>query len=124
MWYQDDDTQVQILVTGAETAGALGLVGWTLGPFAEGPGSHRHPHHLEGCMVLAGLLAISHGEETSVLSAGQLQLLPPGQAHTYWNPGVEPARLLLFFAPGDSADLLYRLVRGEPVSGPVSWDTS
>jgi quercetin dioxygenase-like cupin family protein len=124
MWYRDDHTQVHILVTGGATEGALGLVALTVAPFADGPGPHRHPHHLEGCMVVAGLLAISHGAETSVLSAGQFQLLPRGQAHTYWNPGAEPARLLLFFTPGASAELLHQLAEGEPGSALPGWDTS
>lgn len=114
----------QILATGTQTNGAYAVMTVTLPPFSAGPALHRHDAHVEGCYVVAGIVALTRGEETVVLSTGELQLLPPGEVHTWWNPASLPARLLLIYAPGGDHAELRRLALGEAGGGLGVWDTS
>jgi mannose-6-phosphate isomerase-like protein (cupin superfamily) len=66
------------------------------------PGHRRpiaplHVHHGddEAWYVLEGSLIVQVGEEEVEARAGGGVLVPRGTAHTYWNPGSEPARYLL-----------------------------
>lgn len=114
----------QILVTSAETNGAFGLIACTLPPFSPGPGLCRHEGQLAGCYVVAGLVALTRGEATITLAAGDFALIGPGELHRCWNPSPSPAHLLLLFAPGGDADELQRLAGDTPGAGTGAWDTS
>lgn len=118
------EQRYQILASGAETAGAFGLVACTLPPFSAGPTLDRQGAALAGWYVVAGTLALTSDNATTVLRAGELQLLRPGAAHRCWNPSPVPARLLLLVAPGGSADDLEALAEGDNGSGSGAWDTS
>lgn len=60
-----------------------------------------HVHHKddEGWYVLEGKLCVQAGGDTVDLPAGSGIMVPRGTKHTYWNPGTEPARYLLFMTP-------------------------
>lgn len=60
-----------------------------------------HVHHRddEGWYVLEGKLCVQSGRERVELSAGCGVLVPRGTPHTYWNPGPERCRYLLFMTP-------------------------
>jgi uncharacterized RmlC-like cupin family protein len=60
---------------------------------------HVHHNDDEAWYVLEGKLCVLVGEETVEASAGAGVLVRRGIKHTYWNPGVEPARYLLFMTP-------------------------
>ena len=61
---------------------------------------HVHRNDDEAWYVLEGRLCIRSGDETIEAPAGSGVLVPRGTAHTYWNPGSEPVRYLLFMTPG------------------------
>lgn len=60
-----------------------------------------HVHHSddEAWYVLEGKLCVQVGEETVEVPAGASVMVPRGMKHTYWNPGIENARYLLFMTP-------------------------
>lgn len=55
---------------------------------------HRHEDD-EAWYVLAGVLRVRVGDDEVEVPAGGAAIVPGGTAHTYWNPGPEPARYLL-----------------------------
>jgi hypothetical protein len=66
--------------------------------------------------VLEGTLRSQVGEQEFDATAGSGVLLPKGIAHTFWNPGPEPARYLLIARPRTAALLraLHAPARPEP----------
>ena len=61
----------------------------------------RHLHHSddEAWYVLEGRLRVQVGDEEVEAGVGAAVLVPRGTPHTYWNPGPEPVRYLLFMTP-------------------------
>jgi quercetin dioxygenase-like cupin family protein len=49
--------------------------------------------------VLSGKLGFQLDRETVELRAGGAMLVPRGTAHTFWNPGPEPAHYLIVMPP-------------------------
>jgi quercetin dioxygenase-like cupin family protein len=101
----------RVLLTGRETGGAFALLTLTLAPFSPGAPAHRHQAHAEACYVLAGTLAITRGDDTVVLSAGESLLIGAGVSHTCWNPTPRHAALLLIYTPGGAEEEVQRLAR-------------
>jgi mannose-6-phosphate isomerase-like protein (cupin superfamily) len=71
----------------------------TLGEFA-GPPPHFHERHLDSFFVLEGTLTVRLGDETVAASSGSYAVAPPGNVHTFSNPGGETVRALNVMAPG------------------------
>lgn len=53
----------------------------------------------EGLYVLEGTLWLHIGDATVAAGPGTFVLMPPGTAHTFSNPGLEPARFVSLTAP-------------------------
>src|SRR5919107_3217720 len=66
----------------------------TVPPGFPGPVRHRHARMTDIFYVLEGTLAFDLGGERRFLGPGGFVLVPPGVAHTFANPGREPARFL------------------------------
>jgi len=79
--------------------GSIALAEWTDEgeSSAERPIAGLHVHHAddEAWYVLAGVLRVRIGDDVVEVPAGGAAIVPGGTAHTYWNPGPEPARYLL-----------------------------
>jgi mannose-6-phosphate isomerase-like protein (cupin superfamily) len=60
---------------------------------------HLHRTEDEAWYVLEGTLRFHYGAREFNAGAGEGVLLPRGPAHTFWNPGPEPARYLLIVGP-------------------------
>jgi mannose-6-phosphate isomerase-like protein (cupin superfamily) len=60
---------------------------------------HVHHNDDEAWYVLEGALSIRAGDDVIELQAGSAYLVSRGTPHTYWNPGPEPVRYLLFMTP-------------------------
>lgn len=67
---------------------------------------HVHHNDDEAWYVLEGALSIRAGDDVIELAAGSAYLVSHGTPHTYWNPGREPVRYLLFMTP-----TILRLIR-------------
>jgi quercetin dioxygenase-like cupin family protein len=111
MEWQQNAGAARVLLTGRETDGAFALLTLTMAPFSPGAPAHRHRAHAEMCYVLAGTLAITRGEDTVVLSAGESLLVGAGVVHTCWNPTAGGATLLLIYTPGGPEEEVRALAR-------------
>src|SRR5436190_7422213 len=56
---------------------------------------HRHLDEDEAWYVLRGVLRVRLDDDEVEVPAGGVAMAPRGTAHTFWNPGREPARYLL-----------------------------
>ena len=65
-----------------------------------GPVPHVHEQHLDSFFVLDGTLRVRLGDETVAAPAGSYAVAPPGNVHTFSNPGGETVRALNIMAPG------------------------
>lgn len=107
----------RMLVAGDDTAGTFSLVLWSLPPFwAESP-MHQHNTHAEGCYVLAGSLAVTVGDQTHMLHAGQSAFAPRRTPHRFWNPTAEATTVLLIATPGCAEDAF--CPQEEPTPPPI-----
>lgn len=91
-------TLVDILVSGEETGQQFSLLRITNPPGVWTP-PHRHLHEEETVYVLSGQIAVETGGETRSLSAGEVVILPRGQAHRLGNVGPRIAEALVFCTP-------------------------
>jgi mannose-6-phosphate isomerase-like protein (cupin superfamily) len=64
---------------------------------------HRHRSEDEAWYVLSGRLRFQVGSREFDAIGGDGVLLPRGIAHTFWNPGPDPARYLLIAMPKTAA---------------------
>ena len=87
-------------VTGAATGGAFAIVEHPLRPGALAGPPHTHAHEDEFSYVLEGRVGFLVGEEAFEADEGAYVAKPRGLAHTFWNAGAAPARIMEMIAPG------------------------
>ena len=90
-----------VLVAGTESPDVVELWDWTLGPGDQ----HESEAHSRGTkellQVQRGSVTVVVAEESFLLEAGDAVSFPGDVAHSYANPGTEPARFsLAVFEPG------------------------
>lgn len=90
----------QVLVGGEDGIGSLTVFEVEVGPGFHGPPPHHHEQLVDSFFVLEGAPSIQLGDEVVEAGRGSYALVPPGNVHTFSNPGPEPARLLVIQAPG------------------------
>src|SRR5829696_2832200 len=90
---------VRFLIDGDSTGGRFSLVEHPLGPRALGAPTHTHANEDEYSYVLEGRAGMQLGDETLEAGPGDLVMKPRGVAHTFWNAGDEPLRLLELISP-------------------------
>lgn len=93
-------SETTIKAGGADALGSLAVLDTSLAPGFPGPVQHRHEAMVDSYYVLAGTLKLRLGEQTVDADAGSYAIVPPGNAHTFSNPGDEPVRFLNVMAPG------------------------
>jgi mannose-6-phosphate isomerase-like protein (cupin superfamily) len=90
---------VRFMIDGAETGGAFSLVEHPIPPHALAAPLHTHHNEDEYSYVLEGRVGIQLGSEVFEVGPGELVVKPRGIAHTFWNAGERPARLLELISP-------------------------
>ena len=105
---------MRILEDGGTTGHRLGMAEGTLAPHTAGPPQHRHAHHDEGFYVISGLVRFTVGARDIDAEPGTLVVVAPGTAHTFANPGDEPARMLSTFTPARYAHYFRELAHTGP----------
>jgi len=90
--------EVLYLATGNSTRGQFGLYRWTFGPNRTGPDPHFHRSISESFFILEGEVELYTGERWTTAHSGDFLFVPEGGIHGF--RGVEPASMLLLFAPG------------------------
>ena len=98
------------------TAG-YALVEWTSAPAIPGPPVHVHRVTDEGFYVVAGSFSFLAADQTVPGPTGAYVLVPAGQAHTFWNDGPAPARLLIVVSPAGFEAYFDELAEGLAADG-------
>ena len=75
------------------------LTEWEVEPGAQGPPVHIHHQHDEGFYVMSGHFGFDLDGITIYGKPGAHVLVPKGHAHSFWNAGARPGRLLLIVSP-------------------------
>ena len=90
---------VRFMVAGDRSGGGFSLVEHPMPPRALGAPLHRHSREDEYSIVLEGRVGALLGDDVVYGEPGDLIFKPRGEWHTFWNAGVEPARLLEIISP-------------------------
>ncbi|MEX2556078.1 MAG: cupin domain-containing protein [Actinomycetota bacterium] len=116
----------RILVSGADTAGAFGLVESGIQPRVLAGPMHTHVNEQGFWYVLEGEFGAQVGDQEVHAGQGALVLAPRGVPHTYWNPGDTPARYLEIFSPAGLELMFERLgailIGDEKASAPEAFN--
>jgi quercetin dioxygenase-like cupin family protein len=105
-------SQVNILLTAAETGGALGMVEITSPPLA-GPPRHFHENEDEVLAVIEGEIEVWTPAGLSRLGAGQVAFVPRGVEHAFRVVGDRPARIMAVLTPGGFEGYFAGLLAGQ-----------
>ena len=107
-------------VLGDATGGAFAVVEHTLAPHTLAAPLHTHHDVDELSYVLEGTIGVRIGAQEVAAGPGTFVLKPKGIAHTFWNAGATPARLLELIWPAgferyfEELDGLFRRMVGQP----------
>jgi len=82
--------------------------------------AHVHPHQEERFEVLAGTLQLVVDGRRTTLEPGDVAVVPPGRAHTWWNVGDEEARVLGDFRPALRMEMFFETLFGLAKDGKVN----
>ncbi len=102
---------------GGDGDGTFSLTEVTLAPGFTGPVRHHHETFVDSFYVLEGNVAVRLGDRTVEAPAGSYAFVPPGNVHTFSNPGNEPVRLLNVMAPGGFEQYLKDVAHALPPDG-------
>ena len=75
------------------------LTEWDVEPGTQGPPIHIHHEHDEGFYVMSGHFGFVLDGVTTYGKPGAHVLVPKGHAHSFWNAGARPAKLLHIVTP-------------------------
>ncbi len=100
-----------------EAGSPYALIEWRAPPAIPGPPLHIHRVTDEAFYVLEGTFGFQTGEETVDGLTGAFVFIPKGLAHTYWNRGSTPARLLIVISPPGFEQYFEKLAEGLAAAG-------
>ena len=89
----------ELLATGSQTGGKLGIFRQTIAP-GSGPPTHLHHVEIEFAYVVSGQFKFKAGERVVSVPVGTFIVVPPNTAHTFKNTGATPGQLLFGVLPG------------------------
>jgi quercetin dioxygenase-like cupin family protein len=92
-------TQVRLVLTGEDTAGAFAVSEQPLEPHSLAGPLHRHDHEEGFIHVVEGAIGAQVDEEVVQAPLGGTVLVPRGVRHTFWNDTDRPAKVLELFTP-------------------------
>jgi quercetin dioxygenase-like cupin family protein len=101
--YSRPGFDIEIVVPGAATDGAFGIIEFTIAPGRLVP-PHTHVAEDELSYVLEGEVGFRVGDDITTATAGTYVQKPRGIQHTFWNATDRPARVIEFLVPGSAAD--------------------
>jgi quercetin dioxygenase-like cupin family protein len=91
--------RIVIRETGAQTGGELLAWELFLAPGGRVPSSHAHPQQSERFTVVDGLMRFRVSGRGVTLRPGESILVPPGQVHSFANPGELTAHVMVETRP-------------------------
>ena len=90
---------VTIKLDADDTDGKFALIDYAVSAGNPGPPPHVHPSFDELFYVVEGEITFRLGDETVVAGPGTSAFTPGNRAHTFSNPGDQPARMLVGMWP-------------------------
>ena len=108
---------VQFKLGGHQTGGTISIVEHPMEPGRMVP-PHVHHDEDEVSYVLEGIFGVRVGDEVGYAGPGSYVWKPRGVAHTFWNEGPGPARLLEIIQPAGFEVFFARL--GAAAAGATS----
>jgi quercetin dioxygenase-like cupin family protein len=108
------EAEALVLFGGDDGIGSMAIIELSLPAGYDGPLPHLHDEMIDSFYVLEGEIAVLLGDETHAASAGSYALVPPGNVHTFRNPGNAPARVLNIQSPGGLEGYLREVARVGP----------
>jgi quercetin dioxygenase-like cupin family protein len=97
----------------ADGLGSVAVLETTVAPGFPGPVMHLHEAMVDSFYVLEGTLTLQLDGRTLQARPGFYALVPPGNAHTFSNPGDERVRFLNVMAPGGFEQYLVEAARAD-----------
>lgn len=91
---------VYFKVLSSATGGSVSIVEHTLPSKLLAAPPHKHQYEDEVSYILEGEVAVLQGDEVTIAGPGSYVVKPRGIFHTFWNPGIEPARMIEVISPG------------------------
>jgi mannose-6-phosphate isomerase-like protein (cupin superfamily) len=92
--------------------------------FVESGGSvasaHVHPFQTELFAVVEGTLGVKRGRETLELGPGEVAMVDPGVAHSFWNAGKETLRFRAEVRPALQFESLVETMFGLALDGKTN----
>jgi quercetin 2,3-dioxygenase len=89
----------ELVATGDQTGGSLGLVRQTIAP-RSGPPTHIHQAEDEFFYIVSGEFKVKLGDRVMNAPARSVIFVPRGTAHAFLNVGAEAGVLLVGVTPG------------------------
>src|SRR5581483_4088829 len=106
------------------TGGAFTLLEITAVPGYPVPPAHVHEREDELTYVVEGALAMTVGEETTIVRAGESIFQPRGVAHVWAIEGDQPVRFLALLVPGGLEGYFRALAEMVRKTGAVDRDAA
>lgn len=107
----------QVRLVYREAGSPYSLVEWVAPPAVPGPPLHIHQVTDEAFFVLDGRFGFQVGDDTVDGHPGAFVRGPRGLAHTYWNQGATPSRLLIVISPPGFESYFEELSEGLAAAG-------
>jgi quercetin dioxygenase-like cupin family protein len=106
---------------GEQTGGLLSVVEHPIAPGALAP-PHMHTNEDEYSYILEGAVGVRIGDQEFTARPGAYVIKPRGIAHTFWNAGPAPARLIEIICPAGLEHYFAELAQLIPADGPPDFD--
>jgi quercetin dioxygenase-like cupin family protein len=106
---------------GEQTGGLMSIVEHPIEPGALAP-PHVHTNEDEYSYILEGDVGVRIGDEEFTAPPGSYVIKPRGIAHTFWNAGPRPARLIEIICPAGLERYFEEMAQLIPASGPPDFD--
>ncbi len=106
---------------GDQTGGLLSIVEHPIEPGALAP-PHVHTNEDEYSYIVEGTVGVRIADEEFVATPGAYVIKPRGLAHTFWNAGPAPARLLEIICPAGLERYFAEVAQLIPASGPPDFE--
>ena len=106
---------------GEQTAGLVSIVEHPIEPGALAP-PHVHTNEDEISYILEGTVGVRIGDEEFMAAPGAYVIKPRGIAHTFWNAGPEPARLIEIICPAGLEHYFAEMAQLIPANGPPDFE--
>ncbi len=115
---------VHFKLGGHQTGGSISIVEHPMEPGRMVP-PHVHHDEDEVSYVLEGTFGVRVGDEVGYAGPGSYVWKPRGVAHTFWNEGPDPARLLEIIQPAGFEVFFARLGEAAVAAGsPEEFDAA